>query len=62
MFVVRYSTKPIEYALIFVCPTSSPKITRMFGFLAGACACTGRLTPAGTTARVTSPTRTVPLI
>jgi len=32
MLGVGKPTRPREYALRFVCPTSSSKMTRMFGF------------------------------
>src|SRR5262245_47024532 len=50
MFGVLYPMTPREYALTFVCPMSSPKMTRMFGFFAVACAAAGSATNSARTA------------
>src|SRR5262245_3291362 len=41
MLGVRYPIIPFVKMLRFDCPMSSPQMTRMFGFLAGACAAAG---------------------
>src|SRR5262245_18440727 len=56
MFGVRYPISPFVKTLRFDCPMSSPQMTRMFGFFAGACASAGASQASSATARLMAPT------